>query len=129
MKLFFFTILVCVVASCKEPADHYVKRFDPVEINKILIPDSAYSMEYIQIRAKAQAYNSCWSNLYFELKKTRDFEYSIKAFGVYESFGVCGDMIVSRDTAIDFRPQEKGIYLFHISRTPDEVDTDTLIVE
>lgn len=129
MKLFLFAILVCVVGSCKEPGDRYVKRFDPVEINRIQMPDTAYSMESIQIRAKAQAYNSCWRKLYFELKKTRDFEYSVKAFGVYESFGVCGDIIVSRDTVINFRPQVKGTYLFHISRTPTEVDIDTLIVE
>lgn len=129
MKLFFFAILVCVVVSCKEPADRYVKRFDPVEINAILVPDSAYSMEQIPIRAKAQAYNSCWRRLYFELKKTKDFEYSLKAFGVYESFGVCGEKIVTRDTVIYFRPQVKGTYLFHISRTPTEVDIDTLIVE
>ncbi|HET6557759.1 MAG TPA: hypothetical protein VFG54_10630 [Prolixibacteraceae bacterium] len=129
MKLFVFAILVCMVVSCKEPADRYVKRFDPVEINRIQMPDSAYSMDYIQIRAKAQAYNSCWRKLYFELKKTKDFEYSVKAFGVYESFGVCGDIIVTRDTVINFRPQEKGTYLFHISRTPTEVDIDTLVVE
>lgn len=129
MKLFFFAILVGVVVSCKEPGDRYVKRFDPVEINAIQMPDSAISMDYIHIRAKAQAYNSCWRKLYFELKKTKDFEYSIKAFGVYESFGVCSDKIVSRDTVIYFRPQVKGTYLFHISRTPTEVDTDTLMVE
>lgn len=117
------------MASCEEPADRYVKRFDPVEINVLQLPDSAISMESIQIKASAQAYNSCWRRLYFELKKTRDFEYSVKAFGVYESFGLCGDKIVALDTVINFRPREKGIYLFHISRTPTEVDIDTVLVK
>lgn len=129
MKVLLFALLVCVTVSCKDVADRYVKRFEMVDISKTLIPDTTFNMDYMQIRAKAQANNGCWRNLYFELKKTSEFEYTLKAYGTFESFGVCTDVIVYKDTAIDFQPTQKGTYLFHISRVPNEVDIDTLIVQ
>ena len=129
MKILLFAFLASVVLSCTEAGDRYVKRFDMVDINKTLIPDTTINLDYLQIRAKAQADNGCWSKLYFELKKTKDFEYSLKAYGTYESFGVCPDKVVSQDTLIDFQPTQKGTYLFYISRVPNKAEIDTMIVE
>ncbi|HEY3372214.1 MAG TPA: hypothetical protein VGK10_15270 [Prolixibacteraceae bacterium] len=130
MKVFLFVILACVAISCADVADRYVKRFDMVEITKTLIPDTTINQDYMEIRAKAQADNGCWRNLYFELKKTKDFEYTLKAYGTYESFGVCSEKLVIQDTTINFQPKVKGTYLFYISRIPNEpADIDTLIVE
>lgn len=86
-------------------------------------------MDFMEIKAKAQADNSCWNHLHFELKKTSDFEYSLQAKGTIESFGICDNVIVTKDTTITFQPKQKGTYLFHISRTPIEIVTDTMIVK
>ena len=115
--------------SCTDVADRYVKRFELVEISKIVIPDTTFNLDVMEIKAQAQANNGCWSNLYFELKKTKDFEYTLKAYGAFESFGVCPEMLVTQDTVIKFQPKEKGTYLFYISHLANEVDIDTLIVE
>ncbi|HAH22869.1 MAG TPA: hypothetical protein DCL77_03765 [Prolixibacteraceae bacterium] len=128
MKIILFAILSIVVISCTEPADRYVKKFDQVDITKRLIPDTTFNLDYMEIKAKAQAENSCWRKLYFELKKTKDFEYTLKAYGTYESFGVCDAEIVSQDTAIIFQPTQKGTYLFSISRVPNKTEVDTMIV-
>jgi len=130
MKIILFAFLVCAIISCKEP--RYVKKFEMVDISKSTIPDTTLNLEYLEIRAKAQADNKCWKDLYFELKKssdTSDFEYSLRAYGTYESFGVCDAVIVTKDTAILFQPTQKGTYLFHISTMPNKIVTDTMIVE
>ena len=129
MKILLFAILTSIVLSCTPTGDHYVKRFDMVDISKTLIPDTTINLDYLQIRAKALADNGCWSKLYFELKKTKDFEYTLKAYGTYESFGICPDKVVSLDTLIDFQPTQKGTYLFYISRVPNKTEINTMIVK
>lgn len=129
MKIFLFALLVGIAFSCKDAGDRYVKRFDMVEISKTLIPDTTMQLDYMEIRAKAQAENGCWSHLYFELEKIKEFEYTLKAYGTFESFGICADKLVTQDSIFKFQPTEKGTYLFHISKKPNEVDIDTLIVK
>jgi hypothetical protein len=129
MKSILLALLVFVTTSCMDAGDRYVKKFEMVNISKSTIPDTTFNLDYMEIRAKAQADNGCWRDLYFELKKTGEFEYSLKAFGTFESFGVCDAVIVTKDTAILFQPTIKGTYLFHISRMPNEIVTDTMIVE
>lgn len=128
MKIVLFLLIVTWMVSCKEPGDKYVKRFEKVEIIKTAIPDTAINQEYLQIRAKAQADNGCWSHLYFKLIKTKDFEYTLQAYGTYESFGICPDKVVTKDTLIDFLPKQTGTYLFHIYGQSAIAATDTLIV-
>lgn len=129
MKIILLVLLVGVSISCTDVTDRYVKKMEMVGIPEILIPDETVQLNDIQIIAKAQANNGCWSNLYFEWKKTKEFEYSLKAYGTYESFGMCPEMLVTKDTVIDFKPTETGTYRFHISRKPHEVDVHTLVVE
>lgn len=128
MKIIVFLLLVCCIVSCKDPGDHYVKRFDRVDISKTSIPDTAINQKYLQIRAMAQADNDCWSHLYFELRKTKDFDYTLAAYGTFESFGTCSDKVVTADTVINFLPKQSGTYLFHISQKPGIENTDTVVV-
>ena len=62
----------------------------------------------MEIKAKAQKDSALWKNLYFELRKTSEFEYSLQAFVTYESFRICDNVIVTRNTAILFQPAIKG---------------------
>lgn len=128
MKIIVFLLLVCLIVSCKDPGDHYVKRFDRVNISKTSIPDTAINQKYLQIRAMAQADNGCWSNLYFELKKTKDFEYTLKAYGTFESFGTCSDRVVTRDTVINFLPRQTGTYRFLMSTQSGKTEKDSIVV-
>ena len=129
MKIILLTILVGLMLSCERPEDKYVKRFDRVDISKTTIPTMGYATDAMQIRAKAQAENGCWSKIYFEFRRTEPFNYTLKAYGTYESFGACPEILVTQDTVIDFQPMEKGTYLFHVSRSANEIDVDTLVVE
>ena len=128
MKIVLFLLIVCLMVSCKEPGDRYVKRFDKVDISKTAIPDTAFNQEYLQIRAKAQADNGCWSHLYFELKKSKDFEYTLKAYGTFESFGICPDKVVIKDTVIDFLPKQTGTYRFFNIRRGGQKQKRTVLL-
>jgi len=115
MKIILFAFLVCAIISCKE--QRYVKTFEMVDISKSTIPDTTVNLDYMEIRAKAQADNGCWSDLYFELKKTSDFEYSLKAYGTFESFGVCDAVIITKDTAILFQPTKGNVFISYFTDT------------
>lgn len=128
MKIYLFFLLVCLMVCCKDPADQYVKRFDRVDITKISIPDTAINQQRLWIRAMAQADNGCWSNLYFELKKTKEFEYTLTAYGTYESFGKCSTKIVTQDTVISFLPKQTGTYHFLIARESDKTEKDSVVI-
>lgn len=128
MKIVSFLLILCLMVSCKEAGDKYVKSFGRVDITKTAIPDTAFNQEYLQIRAKAQAENGCWSHLHFELKKTKDFEYTLNAYGTYESFGICPDKVVTEDTVINFLPDQKGIYRFLIIGQTGKTEKDSMVV-
>jgi hypothetical protein len=129
MKIVLLILLMVLGVSCTYESDRYIKKFEMVDITKMLIPGRANSLDNMQISAEAQANNGCWSNLYFELKKTKEFEYTLKAYGTFESFGACPERLVTKDTVVNFQPSEKGTYLFHISRNPNEADIHTVVVE
>lgn len=99
-----------------------------VNISEIDIPDTSVNLQNIQIRAKAMETNGCWNNLRFKLSEINNFEYEIKALGTFESYGDCQDIIVYKDTLIDFRPSLKGAYIFHIIKSTTKIESDTMIV-
>lgn len=94
-----------------------------------MIPDTVLNMEHSQIMVEAEATNGCWSDLYIELSKIKDFEYSVKAYGTYEGCGTCPDIMIIKDTIFDFQPTQKGTYLFKISERTDKIFVDTIIVK
>jgi hypothetical protein len=105
-----------------------VKGTSIVYIDEYSIPDTATNLVSTQIKAHAYETNGCWRNLYFELIKDNTFEYEVTAYGSYESSGACPDVMVYRDTVINFKPSQKGLYLFHIHTEPKVIKTDTMIV-
>ncbi len=129
MRLIFYVILIILTVSCSVESDNYIKRKDIAHISEALIPDTSNYLEFVQIRAKAVETNGCWSDLCFVMEKNSEFEYSLKAFGTYESNGVCPAVMVYKDTIIDFRPTKKGIYFFQIIQSKDKIKLDTMYVE
>jgi hypothetical protein len=124
-------IIVMVAASCLNMGknEYYVRFSGPVEISHVVIPDTVENNSYFHIVANAQAHNGCWSNLTFLLNKTSSFEYTLQAFGLYESTGSCTDIMVYGDTSIVFQPTAAGLYRFYITKSETETEIDTLIVK
>ena len=130
MKQFIFAIIALLIAACSNlnKNEYYVRMTSAVEISHIEVPDTVDNNVAALIKAKAQAYDACWSNLTFLLTKNSDFEYSLQAFGLYESYGSCPQTTVYGDTTITFQPPQLGLYKFYIYKGPNDVEVDTMIV-
>ena len=124
-------IIALSLVSCLNMGknDYYVRLTGPVEISHVVIPDTVTNNTYVQIAANAQAHNGCWSNLNFLLNKTGNFEYTIQAFGTYESNGSCTDVMVYGDTSIVFLPTATGLYKFYVTKNESVTEIDTMIVK
>jgi hypothetical protein len=128
MKSFRYLIIIFAFASCSDN-DFYVIRKDYINIVESNIPDTIGVYQLAQITAKAEVYNSCYRDLYVVLKKSSDFEYTLRGYGTLESHGICPYGIISIDTIIDFYPTKAGMYLFHVMGKPDSIIIDTMIVK
>jgi hypothetical protein len=125
-----FLIVAFAAFSCLSKSSEYYVRFTgPVEITHVVIPDTVDVNSYNQLVANAQANNGCWSNLNFMLNKTGNFEYTIQAFGIYESTGSCTDVKVNADTSIIFQPTAAGLYKFYVTKSENVTEIDTMIVK
>ena len=130
MKIIGCFIIALAAISCINPGEnkYYAKFSAQIEIKQTDIPETATVNQVSDIRARAEQPNGCWSNLNFVLTKTGDQEYLLEAFGVYESYGICPDVLVHGDTTIAFTPTLTGKYIFHISKSETETLTDTMTV-
>jgi len=130
MKIIGYLIIAFAAISCINPGEnkYYVKSSAQVEIKQTDIPQTVTVNQVANIRARSEQTNGCWSNLNFVLTKTGDLEYLLEAFGVYESYGTCPDVMVYGDTTIAFTPTQTGKYIFHISKSATETLADTMTV-
>jgi hypothetical protein len=130
MKPVIFTILALLSFACMNlnKSDYYVRMTSEVEISHAMIPDTVDNNAPAIITAQAQAHDACWSNLTFLLTKISDFEYALQAFGIYESYGDCSQVMVYGDTTLTFQPTKIGLYKFNIYKGPDDIEVDTMIV-
>ncbi len=131
MKTISFIILVFIALSCSSLNNngYYLLTTGYVPIKTVHIPDTVKLADIAQISAHAEEDNGCWSNLHFTLEKRTDFNYSLQAYGTFESYGTCPSVMVMADTIIDFKPALAGMYIFYITRDPYDIVTDTLIVQ
>jgi uncharacterized protein YxeA len=130
IKSAIYVVLAFLAVSCLNMGSdkYYVNFTGPVEIAHATIPDSATVMSVSHILVTAKASDGCWSNLKFTLTKERSFEYSVEAFGTYESTGTCPPGMVTADTSIVFQPAETGLYKFYIIKGQYDTEIDTMIV-
>lgn len=128
MRAYVLLILIFILISCSKN-ENSDRNIGMVGICEVIIPDTVTSLEKIQVYAKAEATNGCWGNLHLELNKVNEFEYSIKAFGTFESSGACPEVMVYKDSVLDFQPMQKGICIFKISQSPNLIVIDTLVIE
>ena len=129
MKLFIAVTIVFTIESCNAKNNNYYTKTDAIDISNYSIPDSTGVFDTIRIGAHAEEPNGCWGNLNFVLSKTKDFEYKLKAFGTFVNNGeACPNVMVFKDTFINFSPSQAGVYFFYISNTPSTMIIDSLIV-
>ena len=130
MKTFVYFVIALVAVSCLKTGDngYYILTTGRVEITQTDIPETATINQFTEINARAEESNSCWSNLNFKLTQNNDFDYTLEAFGVFESYGSCVNIKVTGDTTIAFNPTQTGIYKFHIIKSETETAFDSMIV-
>jgi hypothetical protein len=130
MKPALFMIIALLSFSClkSNKNDYYIKVTSQVEIVHAEIPDTVVNNSAALIKANAQAPDGCWSNLRFLLSKSNDFEYTLEAYGIYESYGTCPEITVYGDTTISFLPTKIGLYKFYVFKSPNDIEIDTMIV-
>ena len=130
MKTFLYIGIALLAASCLKPGEntYYIMTSGRVPIIQADIPETATTNELTEIKARAEETNGCWSNLNFKLTRNSDFDYSLEAFGVFESYGSCEDVKVYGDTTIAFKPEKTGTYIFHITKNENETVSDSMIV-
>jgi hypothetical protein len=130
MKTFVYFLIALLAVSCLKPGknSYYIRTTGRVEIIHADIPDTSTVNQNVDLKARAEASNACWSNLSFVLTKKKDFEYNLEAFGIYESTGSCEDLMVYGDTTIVFKPTVTGQYIFKVTKSETETQTDTLNV-
>jgi hypothetical protein len=130
MKPITFFILALIAFSCmkSEQNSYYIKTAGRVGIKFAEIPETAKVNQDTVLRARAEESNGCWSNLNFVLTKESDFEYTLEAFGLFESTGYCEDILVYADTVIPFKPTITGTYIFQVLKNQTLTEADTMIV-
>jgi hypothetical protein len=99
-----------------------------VQITQSDIPDTATVNQYTEIKARAEESSGCWSNLNFKLTQNNNFDYTLEAFGLFESYGSCEDIKVTGDTTMAFKPIQTGVYKFHVIQSETETVLDSMIV-
>jgi hypothetical protein len=131
MKYLIFLIAICLFyISCKKD-NPIVKKIGMVLILNSTIPDTVLQNENAEISIGAVAENGCWSSLFVELKKETSYNYTIKAYGTFscrEGGCACPDVLVEKDTIINFQPNQEGNYIFNIYTSEDSITIDTMIV-
>lgn len=130
MKQVIFIFIVLLALSCVKLGnnEYFIHATVEVEIIHSIIPDTVDNNSPAHIIASAKAPDQCWSNLNFILTKDNEFEYSLKAYGLYESYGTCAPGVIYNDSTILFQPTKTGLYKFNIFKAPDNIDIDTMIV-
>ena len=126
MKIFiilFATILT--LTECTYP-DRHVKATLPVNISESHIPKTGQMNQNIEISLKLQAPNGCWTKLKITMSKIDDFHFLFKGTGSFADNGMCADILVYKDTTINFIPGLPGKYVFQVRESPLTTKLDTL---
>lgn len=128
MKTFIILfVVILTLTECTYP-DRHVKATLPVDISESYIPRTGQANQNVEISLKLQAANGCWTKLKITMVKIDDFHFLFKGTGSFESNGICPNIMVYKDTTINFKPEQRGKYIFQIKENPLKVTLDTLYI-
>jgi hypothetical protein len=128
-KLAFLLFLPFILSSCLKEGSDYRQFTGWIDIDTIVMTDTAMLNSEVLVRVSAGAPNGCWSNLEIDLLKENDSVYTITGSGKFESYnGICSDEYVGVDSTFKINPSKEGKLLliaFSPNRHPIK---DSLIV-
>ena len=130
-KLHFLAIalLLLALSSCKLDGESYRKFYGRVDIDSLIIQESAFLGDTVFIHAKAGAPNGCWSDLSLFFNRYNDTLYYINAAGMFESHNnICPDIYLIKDSTFRFIPDTTGQFIFKSESEFRAVKYDTLLV-
>ena len=128
LKRKFAFILLALLFSCADNHGNFTKREASVDIYESIIPGIGTVNQDIQIQLKAQALNGCYSNLQVELIEVDTRHFLLKATGLFQTNGICPEVMVYKDTTINFTPTSTGDYFFQTNEAPYEIRKDTITI-
>ena len=118
-----------ILFSCFDNQDSFTTRIVPVDIYESTIPATGTVNKNIQIELKAQAMNGCYSDLGIEFIEVDSRHFLMKAKGAFKTNGVCPDVMVYKDTVINFKPTSTGDYFFQVNEQPFEIRNEKIEVK
>ena len=128
LKTKFILIILTLLLSCADN-DNLVKRRLPVDFYEITIPTSGTINQDVQVQLKAQATNGCYSDLEIKLIEITSRHFLFKATELFQSIGICPEIMVYKDTIINFKPSMTGKYFFQTNEDPFEIRKDTVDIK
>lgn len=128
-KLIYLLFLPIIFTSCLKEGSDYRQFTGWIDIDTLIVTDTAIINSDVLINVSAGAPNGCWSNLEIDLVKQNDSVYTITGSGKYESRnGICSDEYVSVDSSFKIKPSKIGKLLI-IGYSPNKHPIkDSLIV-
>ncbi|MCJ7821401.1 MAG: hypothetical protein MUP53_09370 [Bacteroidales bacterium] len=121
-------ILLMTVVSCKMDPPFLSYSNVTVDITEKNVPENGIINQPVIITAVCSAPNGCWNQLHFVFKERENFKYDLYAVGNYESYGVCPEVLVMKDTLITLIPDVAGKYVITTLISPDTIERDTIVV-
>lgn len=115
--------ILTTLLSCADNEHNFVKRKVPVDIYESTIPTHGIVNQDTPMQLKAQATNGCHSNLEIKLTQTDSKHFLLKGTAIFQTNGICPDIMVYKDTMINFRPTSTGDYFFQVNEDPFEIKT------
>lgn len=128
IRLYCMILLTCALAGCKDEDDNEIAGILPINIEEILVQETAQAGEEVGIQVYAVAPNGCFEDLKITLKQTGSNYYIFRATGYYDSNEICPPATSSLDTTISFTPATAGTFYFQANEEPFPILMDTLTV-
>lgn len=128
IHLYCLILLTSLLANCKDEDDNELSGTFPINIEELLVQETAQAGEEIEIQVYAVAPNGCFENLKITLRQSATNYYVFRATGYYDSNDTCPAVIVSLDTTINFTPPSAGTFYFQANEQPFPILRDTLTV-
>lgn len=118
-------LLSCWLLACTDHTDCSNVHLQSI-LDERQIPDTARVNEVVALALTAfRPSQEPQATLYVVMNEESPLSYSIRAYGAGCAYL---DAVMTADTTILFQPAQAGIYLFHITETPQRTVTDTLVV-
>ncbi|HLN53089.1 MAG TPA: hypothetical protein VK212_05230 [Lentimicrobium sp.] len=121
--------MLLITTSCLKEGTNYVKYTGNINIDTLLVQDTARLGDTVDISVRGGAPNGCWSNLELMLTKENDSLVFLTGIGLFESRdGICADIYQNIDSVFSYKPADTGKIVFIGWSPGDRIVKDSLYV-